>query len=105
MKIKDILQRDPTSNPLVNQGQARISGSRDERTQLELWGELVTFVCEGQYADGVQRIIRSFLDNRGTTSQRGAAKDRSRPEGTAREGRRREAPGSAVFSGAASRTS
>ena len=72
MKIRDILQRDPAAHPLVNQGQARISDSRNERTQSELRGELVTFVCEGQYADGVQKIIRSFLDNLGKTSQRGA---------------------------------
>lgn len=72
MKIKDTLQRDPATHPLVNQGQARISDNRNERTQSELRGELVTFVCEGQYADGVQKIIRSFLDNLGKTSQRGA---------------------------------
>ncbi len=72
MKIKDILQRDPAAHPLVNQGQARISDSSNERTQSELRGELVTFVCEGQYADGVQKIIRSFLDNLGKTSQRAA---------------------------------
>ncbi len=72
MKIKDILQRDPAAHPLVNQGQARISDSRNERTQSELRGELTTFVCEGQYADGIQKIIRSFLDNLGKTSQRGA---------------------------------
>jgi hypothetical protein len=72
MKIKDTLQRDPATNPLVNQGQARISDTRDERTQSELRGELETFVCEGQYADGVQKIIRSFLDNLTKTSQRGA---------------------------------
>jgi len=58
MKIKETLQRDPASHPLVNQGQARISDSRNERTQSELRGELVTFVCEGQYADGVQELCR-----------------------------------------------
>ena len=72
MKIKEILQRDPAAHPLVNQGQARISDNRNERTQSELRGELVTFVCEGQYADGIQKIIRSFLENLGKTSQRGA---------------------------------
>jgi hypothetical protein len=72
MNVKDTLQRDPAAHPLVNQGQARISDNRNERTQSELRGELVTFVCEGQYADGVQKIIRSFLDNLGKTSQRGA---------------------------------
>jgi hypothetical protein len=72
MKIKDALQRDPASYPLVNQGQARIPDSGDERTQAELRGELETFVCEGQYADGIQKIVRSFLDNSSKTSQRGA---------------------------------
>ncbi|MFB6417739.1 BREX system P-loop protein BrxC [Bradyrhizobium tunisiense] len=72
MKIKDALQRDPASYPLVNQGQARIPDSGDERTQAELRGELETFVCEGQYADGIQKIVRSFLDNSNKTSQRGA---------------------------------
>jgi len=71
MKIKDALQRDPASIP-GEPGQARISDSRNERTQSELRGELETFVCEGQYADGVQKIIRSFLDSIGKTSQRGA---------------------------------
>ena len=72
MKIKDTLQRDPAVHPLVNQGQARISDSRNERAQAELRGELETFVCEGQYAEGIQKIVRSFLDNLGKTSQRGA---------------------------------
>ena len=45
MKIKDILLRDPAEHPLVNQGQARISDSRNEGTQSELRGELETFVC------------------------------------------------------------
>ncbi len=71
MKIKDILQRDPASHPLVNQGQARISGEQGLALE-ELHGELSTFVCEGQYADGVQKIIRSYLDNLARTSQRGA---------------------------------
>jgi hypothetical protein len=72
MKIKDVLQRDPAAHPLINQGQARIADSQSERALAELRGELSTFVCEGQYADGIQKIIRSFLDNLGRTSQRGA---------------------------------
>lgn len=71
MKIKDILQRDPTAR-LVNEGQARIADSRDAKALEELRGELSSFVCEGQYAEGVQKIVRSFLDNLGKTSQRGA---------------------------------
>ena len=30
------------------------------------------FVCEGQFEDGIQRIVRSFLDDLGRTNQRGA---------------------------------
>ena len=71
MKIKDVLQRDP-SNPLVNQGQARIADRTNEKVIQELKGELSSFVCEGQYADGIQRIIESFLANSSQTSQKGA---------------------------------
>ena len=72
MKIKDVLQRDPAVHPLINQGQVRITDRQNEHAMQELHGELSTFVCEGQYADGIQKIIRSFLDNLGRTNQRGA---------------------------------
>ena len=72
MKIKDVLQRDPAAHPLINQGQARITDRQNERAMQELHGELSTFVCEGQYADGIQKIIRSFVDNLVRTNQRGA---------------------------------
>ena len=72
MKIKDILQRDPAVHPLINQGQARITDRQSERALQELRGELSTFVCEGQYAEGLQKIIRSFIDNMGRTNQRAA---------------------------------
>ena len=72
MNVQDVLQRDPASHPLVNKGQARIADREDAQVMQELRGELSTFVCEGQYADGIQRIVRSFLDDLGRTSQRGA---------------------------------
>src|SRR5438309_4925 len=71
-KISDILQRDPATHGLVNQGQARIADRPGEKELLELRGELSTFVCEGQFADGIQKILRAFLDNQGRTSQKGA---------------------------------
>lgn len=71
MNIKDILQRDP-SLPLVNQGQARIADKANEKVLQELKGELSMFVCEGQYADGMQRIVESYLTNLSQTSQRAA---------------------------------
>lgn len=71
MTIKELLQSDP-SQPLVNQGQARIADKRDERAVAELQAELRTFVCEGQYADGIARIVESFLKNLAHTSQQAA---------------------------------
>ena len=71
MTIKELLQSDP-SQPLVNQGQARIADKRDERAIAELQAELRTFVCEGQYADGIARIVESFLKNLAHTSQQAA---------------------------------
>lgn len=72
MKIKDVLQRDPSTHPLVNQGQARISDKSDDKVRDELRGELSTFVCEGQYAEGIIKILRSFLANLNSTSQKAA---------------------------------
>ncbi len=72
MKIKDILQRDPSTHPLVNQGQARIADKSSDNVLEELRGELSTFVCEGQYADGIQRILQSYLSNLTQTSQKAA---------------------------------
>jgi hypothetical protein len=72
MKIKDVLQRDPSTHPLVNQGQARIADKSNEKVLDELRGELSTFVCEGQYAEGIIKILRSFLANLTSTSQKAA---------------------------------
>jgi hypothetical protein len=72
MKLKDVLQRDPSTHPLVNQGQARISDKANDKVLEELRGELSTFVCEGQYADGLQRILSSYLSSITQTSQKAA---------------------------------
>jgi hypothetical protein len=72
MKIKDVLQRDPSTHPLVNQGQARISDKSNNKVLEELRGELLTFVCEGQYADGIARILSSYLASITQTSQKAA---------------------------------
>lgn len=72
MKIKETLLRDPATHPLVNQGQARIADRATDREVKELQGELATFVCEGQYAEGMQRILSAFLSGQSMTSQKGA---------------------------------
>src|ERR1035438_8161280 len=77
MLIKDILLRDPSQEALVNNGQARISNeAADANVEKELRGELSTFVCEGQYADGIIKILSSFLASRSQTHQKSAWVDR-----------------------------
>lgn len=72
MKIHEILQRNPATHALVNQGQARIADKTNDKVLSELKGELSAFVCEGQYSDGIQRILSSFLANINHTSQKAA---------------------------------
>jgi hypothetical protein len=72
MKVRDTLQRDPAIQPLVNNGQARIADKTDEKVLQELKGELSTFVCEGQFAEGIQGIVSTYLGGLGQTSQRAA---------------------------------
>lgn len=72
MNIGDVLQRDPAQHRLVNNGQARLTEESDARVLDELRGELAMFVCEGQYADGIHRIVTSYLTDLNKTSQKSA---------------------------------
>ncbi len=72
MLIKETLVRDPLLEGLVNNGQARISGDNDANVMRELRGELSHFVCEKQYADGIVRILSSFLAGLSQTNQKAA---------------------------------
>ncbi len=71
--LRDALLRDPAKEGLVNNGQARIANElADERILAELRGELSTFVCEGQYAEGTIKILSSYLANRSQANQKAA---------------------------------
>src|ERR1700690_3719216 len=73
MLLKDILLRDPSKNPLANNGQARIQNeAADEKMLAQLRGELESFVCKGQYGDGMSRILDSFLRGQSQASQKAA---------------------------------
>ena len=63
MNIHEILERDPRTHALANSGQARITSDKDERAIAELRAELETFVCDGQYGDAIERILKSYLTN------------------------------------------
>jgi len=57
MKIHETLARDPRTTALANSGQARITVIGELRAELE------SFVCDGQYGDAIERILRSYLNN------------------------------------------
>ena len=63
MKIRELLDRDPLQTPLANSGQARLTSGDDDKIVEELRAELRTFVCEGQFADALQRILEGYLAN------------------------------------------
>ena len=69
MNNRELFQRDPIAASLMNNGQARIDDARTARERETLREELSNFVCEGQYADGMLRILDSYLQNIGNTSQ------------------------------------
>jgi hypothetical protein len=64
MKIRETLLRDPSSS-LANQGQARITTVVDDKAMAALRYELSTFVCEGEYREGLSRLVTAFLTNLG----------------------------------------
>jgi len=72
MKNRDIFLRDPATAKLMNNGQARINDGMTAQEWATLREELSNFVCEGQYADGMLRILEGFLGRVGGTDQSGA---------------------------------
>ena len=61
MKIHELLDRDPLRVGLANNGQARITAGQDSQVMSELRAELETFVCKGQFADALERILEGYL--------------------------------------------
>ncbi len=72
MKNREIFLRDPATAKLMNNGQARINDGMTPQEWTTLREELSNFVCEGQYADGMLRILEAFLGRVGGTDQSGA---------------------------------
>jgi len=61
MKNKELFAKDPLSLDLLNQGVSRVTNAGDANEEKVTRFELQTFVCDGQYATGLTRILRSFL--------------------------------------------
>src|SRR6266487_1979991 len=60
---RELFYRDPTETKIPNDGVAKIVRPETEQQWDVLRWELRSFVCDGQYARGLERILDSFLTN------------------------------------------
>lgn len=63
MLNQDIFTKAPQQNRLVNNGVAEVSEDHSASALTVLRYELDTFVCNGQYEKGMERILDAFLKN------------------------------------------
>ncbi len=63
MKNREIYSKDPSSRKLVNEGVASVNDETTEQALSVLRYELDTFVCDGQYAKGMEDILETYLKN------------------------------------------
>lgn len=69
MKNRQLFQRDPAVSKLLNDGVAAVREGASDKEFETLRYELEHFVCEGQYEDGLIRILESYLGNISSTTQ------------------------------------
>lgn len=69
MKNRQLFQRDPAVSKLLNDGVAAVREAASDKEIETLRYELEHFVCEGQYEDGLIRILESYLGNVSSTTQ------------------------------------
>lgn len=63
MKNREVYWRDPLTLELLNNGVAKVAEIEDDPEQIKtLRFELETFVCDGEYARGLERILKAYLD-------------------------------------------
>jgi hypothetical protein len=66
---RDLFYRDPTDTKIPNDGVAKVVRPETEQQWDVLRWELKSFVCEGEYARGLERILNSFLTNLSQSQQ------------------------------------
>lgn len=63
MKNREIYWRDPLTTELLNNGVSKVAEIENDPEQIKtLRFELETFVCDGEYARGLERILKAYLD-------------------------------------------
>ena len=71
MTNRELYFRDPTTLELLNNGVSKVSEIGTDEGQIRtLRFELETFVCDGEYARGLERILRAYLDGLGREEQK-----------------------------------
>ena len=63
MKIREVLSRDPLTTTIPNDGVTKVIQPESTREWDVLRYELESFVCEGEYRLGLDRILSAFLTN------------------------------------------
>lgn len=67
---RELYFRDPATVELLNNGVSKVSElGHDERQVRTLRFELETFVCDGEYARGLERILTAYLKGLESTEQ------------------------------------
>ena len=61
MMNQEIYEKDPRSHTLLNQGVAKVTSGQTDAELVTLRYELENFVCDGQYAEGLSRILSTYL--------------------------------------------
>lgn len=59
----EVFLKDPTTFTIPNEGVAKILNPQTEQQWEVLRYELTSFVCEGEYQKGLERILSTFLGN------------------------------------------
>jgi len=70
MNNRELYFRDPTTLELLNNGVSKVSEIGHDEGQIKtLRFELQNFVCDGEYARGMERILKAYLGGLGQTEQ------------------------------------
>jgi hypothetical protein len=72
MTNRDLYFRDPTTLELLNNGVSKVSEIGHDAGQIKtLRFELQNFVCDGEYARGMERILNAYLGGLGKAGAEG----------------------------------
>ena len=67
----EIYEKDPRTHTLLNQGVAKVTSGQSSAELETLRYELTNFVCDGQYAEGLSRILSTYLGHLDKSEQPG----------------------------------